>query len=260
MMRELCKNHGNLRGTGARIIPNTANVGYQLLQTGPAVGTILLQQALTFDGESTARWAVRESDKKSFLWQVPRSTMPLKAKRATRLSACTLSFRSAWLNEPSVCYHRQCFASSSGSEPRLVPRFVRRLRHIWFPMLVMLAMSGCGAARSRRRCGARRGVANGDFIRPRAIAIDAQDRLFIVDYTARIQVYDRDGRYLGPTWTTPDYRNGRPSGLSIARDGNLIVSDSHYNCFRIYSADGRELRKFGGTAGTARGNSVTSAT
>jgi DNA-binding beta-propeller fold protein YncE len=99
----------------------------------------------------------------------------------------------------------------------------------------------------------RRGVQPGDMVRPRAIAIDAQDRLFIVDFTARIQVYDRDGNYLGPTWTTPDYRNGRPSGLSITRDGNLLVSDSHYHCFRIYDAQGQELRVFGGEAGTGPG-------
>jgi DNA-binding beta-propeller fold protein YncE len=96
-------------------------------------------------------------------------------------------------------------------------------------------------------------VQDGDLVRPRAIAIDSKDRLFIVDYTARIQVYDRDGNYLGHTWTTPDYRNGRPSGLSIDRDDNLIVSDSHYHCFRIYNAKGEELHRFGGEGGTAPG-------
>src|SRR5713226_9373620 len=84
----------------------------------------------------------------------------------------------------------------------------------------------------------RQGTQNGDLERPRAVAIDANDHLYIVDFTARIQVYDRDGHYLGPTWQTPDYRKGRPSGLSMDRDGNLIVSDSHYNCFRIYSPQG----------------------
>jgi DNA-binding beta-propeller fold protein YncE len=99
----------------------------------------------------------------------------------------------------------------------------------------------------------KRGVRNGDMVRPRAIAIDSCDHLYIVDYTARIQVYDRDGNYIGPTWTTPDYRNGRPSGLSIARDGNLIVSDSHYSCIRIYSPDGKEIRFLGGKGGKEPG-------
>src|SRR5213082_2704656 len=99
----------------------------------------------------------------------------------------------------------------------------------------------------------RHGVQPGDIVIPRAIAIDAQDHLYIVDYTARIQVYDADGKYLGPTWTTPDFRNGRPSGLSIDRDGNLIVCDSHYHTVRIYTAEGKELKSFGGTPGSEPG-------
>jgi len=113
---------------------------------------------------------------------------------------------------------------------------------------------GCGGdAAQPELVWGKRGVQNGDFVRPRAIAIDTHDRLYLVDFTARIQVYDRDGQYLGPSWTTPDYRKGRPSGLSIDRDGNLIVSDSHYNCFRIYSPGGVELRTLGGVGGSAPG-------
>ncbi len=120
--------------------------------------------------------------------------------------------------------------------------------------LVLLPLLGCADDPTRPELTwGRRGVQNGDFVRPRAIAIDKHDRLYIVDFTARIQVYDRDGHYLGHTWTTPDYRNGRPSGLSIDRDGNLIVSDSHYHCFRIYSPEGVELRKLGGDGGTTPG-------
>jgi DNA-binding beta-propeller fold protein YncE len=119
---------------------------------------------------------------------------------------------------------------------------------------LLLALLGCGGPREEpERVWGRRGVQPGDFVKPRAIAIDAQDRLYIVDFTARIQVYDRDGKHLGLTWTTPDYRNGRPSGLSIDRDGNLLVSDSHYHCLRIYSPEGKELRKLGGEAGTEPG-------
>lgn len=120
--------------------------------------------------------------------------------------------------------------------------------------LLLAAAAGCGGPSERPELiWGRRGVQNGDMVRPRAIAIDAKDRLFIVDYTARIQVYDADGNYLGVTWTTPDYRDGRPSGLSIARDGNLLLSDSHYHCFRVYNAEGKELRCFGGVGGTEPG-------
>jgi DNA-binding beta-propeller fold protein YncE len=99
----------------------------------------------------------------------------------------------------------------------------------------------------------KRGVQGGQLVKPRAAAIDAQDRLYLVDWTARIQVFDRDGRFLNHVWTTPDYRNGRPSGLSIDRVGNLLVSDSHYSCLRIYSPEGKLLRTLGGEKGTAPG-------
>jgi len=118
----------------------------------------------------------------------------------------------------------------------------------------LAACAGCGGTHGQPELvWGHKGVQDGDFVKPRAVAIDSQDRLYIVDFTARIQVYDRDGDYLGPTWTTPDYRNGRPSGLSIDRDGNLLVSDSHYHCLRTYTLDGHELRKLGGEAGTEPG-------
>ena len=123
-----------------------------------------------------------------------------------------------------------------------------RKRCNWRPLAAMLFLlaTGCGGTRGEPDLvWGRKGVQNGDFIKPRAAAIDAQDRLYIVDFTARIQVFDCDGHYLGPTWKTPDWRNGRPSGLCIDKDGNLLVSDSHYHCVRIYSPDGVELRRFG---------------
>jgi DNA-binding beta-propeller fold protein YncE len=122
------------------------------------------------------------------------------------------------------------------------------------PLLVAVVSLGCGGAASEPELvWGRRGVRDGDLVKPRAVAIDAKDRLYIVDWTARIQVFDRQGTYLKHTWTTPDYRNGRPSGLSIDRDGNLLVSDSHYNCLRVYSPEGKLLRTLGGGAGTAPG-------
>ncbi len=124
----------------------------------------------------------------------------------------------------------------------------------WLVAVAFVCLAGCGGPRPEPELvWGRRGVQPGDFVKPRAAAIDAQDRLYIVDFTARIQVFDRDGNYLNHCWTTPDYRNGRPSGLSIDRDGNLLVSDSHYHCLRIYSPEGVELRCIGGEAGSGPG-------
>lgn len=132
----------------------------------------------------------------------------------------------------------------------------RRTGGIFNALIAGCLISACGCAKSAgapQKVWGRRGLQPGDLVRPRAVAIDQKDHLYIVDFTARIQVYDADGKYLGPTWTTPDFRNGRPSGLSIDRDNHLIVSDSHYHCFRIYDHDGRELKRFGSEAGPAPG-------
>lgn len=118
----------------------------------------------------------------------------------------------------------------------------------WPHICVALLMCICGCQQSNDSpdlIWGQRGVKDGEFVKPRAIAIDASQRLFIVDFTARIQVYDRDGKHLHHTWTTPDYRNGRPSGLSIDRNGNLLVSDSHYHCVRTYDWTGNQLHVFG---------------
>ena len=97
-----------------------------------------------------------------------------------------------------------------------------------------------------------RGVRDGDLARPRAATIDGQDRLWVVDFTARVQAYDLNGQHLGITFTTPDYRNGRPSGLGTDQKGRLMVADSHYHCVRIYD-QGREVQHLGGLPGTHPG-------
>jgi streptogramin lyase len=129
----------------------------------------------------------------------------------------------------------------------------RGIRTCWHPLL-LLALVGCGGPGSAPEIvWGRRGVQGGDLVKPRAIAIGPDDHLYIVDWTARIQVFDRNGKYLDIQWTTPDYRLGRPSGLSVDSDGNVVVSDSHYNCVRVYSPDGKLLKTIGGTAGTEPG-------
>ena len=101
-------------------------------------------------------------------------------------------------------------------------------------MLAALAAAfaaGCdGGANSTGRLDAvwgRQGISPGRLQKPRAMAIDDFDRIYIVDMTARIQVFDTEGRLLGGPWKTPAWMNGRPTGLSIARDGRLLVADTH---------------------------------
>jgi DNA-binding beta-propeller fold protein YncE len=98
------------------------------------------------------------------------------------------------------------------------------------------------------------GIAPGRLQKPRAMAIDTQDNLYLVDITARIQVFDVDGRYL-LGWRTPASQNGRPTGLGISRTGKLLVADTHYYRLLVYELDGRPLEDatIGGTLGNKPG-------
>ena len=89
---------------------------------------------------------------------------------------------------------------------------------------------------------------------PRAITIDDQDRLYIVDKTARIQVFDRDGNFIR-SWRTPENKQGKPCGLSISQDGLLMVCDTHYFRVLFYTLDGNLVneRTIGGVNGRGPG-------
>ena len=99
-----------------------------------------------------------------------------------------------------------------------------------------------------------RGLGPGLFQKPRALAIAPDDRLYIVDMTARIQVFTPDGDYLH-SWQTPESKNGRPTGMSFDREGNLCVADTHYFRMLVYTPDGKLLedRTIGGESGSGPG-------
>jgi DNA-binding beta-propeller fold protein YncE len=97
-----------------------------------------------------------------------------------------------------------------------------------------------------------RGLSAGRLQKPRAMTIDAQDHLYLVDITARIQVFTADGQYLRG-WQTPEQQFGRPTGLTIGRDGNVLVADTHYFRVLIYSPQGDLLKTIGGKQGHGPG-------
>ncbi|EMI52520.1 NHL repeat-containing protein [Rhodopirellula sallentina] len=111
----------------------------------------------------------------------------------------------------------------------------------------------------------RRGLSDGRFLKPRAITIDPDDNLYIVDTTGRIQVFDVDGNHLR-TWKVPDTANGRPTGLSFDKRGGsgeangppeprLLVADTHYYRMLVFSPDGelQDDQQIGGVSGSADG-------
>jgi DNA-binding beta-propeller fold protein YncE len=100
----------------------------------------------------------------------------------------------------------------------------------------------------------RRGLSDGRFIKPRAVSIDDNDQLYIVDTTGRIQVFDCDGNLLR-NWSTPQVENGKPTGLAVQIQpddrSRLLVADTHYYRMLAYTLDGEliESAQIGGSAG-----------
>ena len=123
----------------------------------------------------------------------------------------------------------------------------------------LLACTGCvpsGSATLPELVWGRRGFSEGRFLKPRAITIDDQDQLYIVDTTGRIQVFDADGNFLR-FWKTPQTKNGRPTGLAIQPEldpddePKLLVADTHYYRMLVYQMNGDldDEAQIGGTAG-----------
>jgi DNA-binding beta-propeller fold protein YncE len=97
------------------------------------------------------------------------------------------------------------------------------------------------------------GVKPGHLHKPRAAAFDAEDHLYLADLTDRIQVFDRDGHFIR-SWRTPEFNVDGPSGLTIDRQGRLLVADTHFYRVLVYSAEGEPLFQIGdGVQGTTPG-------
>lgn len=145
-----------------------------------------------------------------------------------------------------------------------------------------LASGGCLSESNPERpqkVWGRRGFSPGRFLKPRAITIDEQDRLYIVDTTGRIQVFDTEGNFLHQ-WKTPQTQNGRPTGLAFGaaqklssstkssevqrdpdvndpdvNDPRIFVADTHYYRMLSYTLKGEPVtdESIGGVAGIGPG-------
>jgi DNA-binding beta-propeller fold protein YncE len=120
----------------------------------------------------------------------------------------------------------------------------------------VLALAGCdlepSSAGRLQSVWGRSGISDGRLHKPRAMTIDANDLVYIVDITARIQVFTTEGDFVRG-WQTPVHVNGRPTGLGIDGRGNVLVADTHYFRVLTYSPEGQLLDTLGGTSGPGPG-------
>lgn len=128
----------------------------------------------------------------------------------------------------------------------------------------MAVLAGCSAGETR---GARvaldsplfdsvevigaRGTGPGFFNKPRSVAVDAQDFLYVVDMTGRVQKFDPAGRWQ-LLWQMPETDKGKAKGMETAPGGGVLVIEPHYHRVNHYSPEGRLLAQWG-EHGTNRG-------
>jgi DNA-binding beta-propeller fold protein YncE len=86
------------------------------------------------------------------------------------------------------------------------------------------------------------GRRDGQFQRPRAINV-YEGEVYVIDTSGRVQVFSTEGEFRR-LWSTPDYRNGTPTGLTFTTD-RVIIPDTHYSHILEYTREGRLLESWG---------------
>ncbi len=96
-----------------------------------------------------------------------------------------------------------------------------------------------------------RGNAPGKFVKPRSVAVDRDDNVYVCDMTGRIQKFDPEGNYL-LQWQMPETERGRPKGMACDHEGNIVVVEPHYSRINHFTPEGKLVAQWG-THGRERG-------
>jgi sugar lactone lactonase YvrE len=89
-----------------------------------------------------------------------------------------------------------------------------------------------------------RGAGVGEFNKPRSLALDHKDNLYVVDMTGRVQKFSPDGHYL-LSWQIQQIAQGKPKGMTCDHDGNIVLVEPHYQRVNFYSPEGKLLERWG---------------
>ena len=89
-----------------------------------------------------------------------------------------------------------------------------------------------------------RGTGPGQFNKPRSLALDTNDNLFVVDMTGRVQKFSPDGKFL-LSWQMPETDIGKPKGMDRDREGNIVILEPHYQRVNHFTPDGKLVAQWG---------------
>jgi len=88
----------------------------------------------------------------------------------------------------------------------------------------------------------------GELIWPAGMALDSQERLYIIDeWLNRVSSFDKEDNFLS-LWGKPGQGDGEfncPSGLAIDQQDDLYIVDSRNHRVQKFTKDGRFLTKWG---------------
>ena len=79
---------------------------------------------------------------------------------------------------------------------------------------------------------------------PRSVATGLNDEVIVLDDAGRVLVFSSEGDVLR-RWSMPDVKIGRPEGVIVLNNGEIVVCDTHYSQIQVFSREGKVLRTFG---------------
>ncbi|MGA2543577.1 MAG: 6-bladed beta-propeller [Verrucomicrobiota bacterium] len=89
-----------------------------------------------------------------------------------------------------------------------------------------------------------RGTGVGELNKPRGVAVDANDNVYVVDMTARVQKFSPDGVYL-LHWQMMQTDQGKPKGMCRDLNGHILVIEPHYSRVNVFSTEGKLVTQWG---------------
>ena len=140
-------------------------------------------------------------------------------------------------------------------------RFARAQAGIPLCAIMAMVASGCGFSSgatavqtdlfSDTQIIGTRGTGPGQFNKPRSLALDDQDNLYVVDLTGRVQKFSPKGEFL-LAWQMPQTDKGKPKGMIGDSYGGVVVIEPHYSRVNHFTPAGKLAFQWG-DHGTNRG-------
>jgi DNA-binding beta-propeller fold protein YncE len=89
-----------------------------------------------------------------------------------------------------------------------------------------------------------RGTGLGQFTKPRSLALDREDNLYVADMTGRLQKFSPRGDVL-LSWRMPETDLGKPKGMCRDVNGNIVIVEPHYQRVNHFAPDGTPVAQWG---------------